>query len=292
MKIVVSGANGQVGYELEKLGSSFGFILVALGRDDFDITDDTSIRHVFAEHNPDLIINAAAYTAVDKAESETDLAFLVNDAGSANLAQACLNAQIPLFHISTDYVFDGSLDRPYAETDSVNPQGVYARSKEAGEQRIRALLRQHIILRTSWVFGEQGNNFVKTMMRLGRDRDQLSVVSDQLGGPTSARAIADTLLKLVRKLEAEKALSWGTYHFSQLPYVSWCEFAEEIFSIREQLGIGSLVRVNPIPSSAYPTPVERPKNSRLDCSKLKNILGSDLHQNWKSDLTAVIKRNC
>jgi dTDP-4-dehydrorhamnose reductase len=289
MKILVVGANGQVGSALNKQGGEFGFNIIALDRSQLDISDASNVAASVELLKPDLVINAAAYTAVDKAENDVAAAFLINETGPLNLAKACGKASIPLFHISTDYVFDGALDRPYNEVDPVSPKGIYARSKEAGEQRVREVLTQHIILRTSWVFGVEGKNFVKTVISIGRDRDELNVVADQFGGPTSARSIADILLLLAKKLEGEKKLSWGTYHFSQLPYCSWHEFAEAILNKAFLMGECKAVNVRAIPSSAYPTPVERPKNSRLDSRKLQALLCNNIQQDWAADLKEIIE---
>src|SRR5690554_5867834 len=190
-KVLITGAKGQVGRELIKLAPA-GFTVIGLGSTQLDITDQEQVHAAVALHQPNLIINAAAYTAVDKAESDSDNAYAVNEQAVASLAQAAVQADIPLFHISTDYVFDGESTTPYKETDPVNPQSVYGASKLAGEKVLAATHNKHIILRTSWVFGAEGNNFVKTMLRLGKERDELSVVADQRGCPTSAASIAKT----------------------------------------------------------------------------------------------------
>ena len=289
MRTLVAGGQGQVGSALATLGFEQGLDLIALGRSDFDITDAASIAAAFKKYQPELLINAAAYTAVDKAESEAELAFAINETAVALLAEACVQADIPMLHISTDYVFDGSKEGPYTEDDPVNPLAVYAKSKEAGERALRERTEQHIILRTSWVFGAQGNNFVKTMVRLARDRDRLTVVADQFGGPSSARGIAKVLLTIAAQYERQDPVAWGTYHYCQKPYVSWHQFAETIFSRAIELGlVDHPVEVVPIPSSEFPTPLDRPSNSRLDTSKIDCEFLSD-GSFWTIDLDEILK---
>jgi dTDP-4-dehydrorhamnose reductase len=290
MRILVAGGQGQVGSALEQQGLEQSLDLVALGRQDLDITSAESIAAVFAENEPDLLINAAAYTAVDKAESEPELAYAINETATGLLADACAERGIPMLHISTDYVFDGTKDSPYVETDAVNPIAVYAKSKEAGERALRARLDRHIILRTSWVFGLQGNNFVKTMVRLAKDRDRLTVVADQFGGPSSALGIAEALLTIAAQYQSGSSIAWGTYHYCQKPYVSWYQFAEAIVARAIEIGlVDHAVEVAPIPSSEFPTPVERPKNSRLDCTRLRQLVGKELSLNWAGDIDPVIR---
>jgi dTDP-4-dehydrorhamnose reductase len=285
MRILVAGGQGQVGSALAQQGFEQNLDLIALGRKDLDITSAESIAAVFAEYEPDLLINAAAYTAVDKAESEIELAYLVNETGPKHLAQACDRHNIPLFHISTDYVFDGSKDAPYSEFDPVNPQTIYGASKEAGERVVRSNLQKHIILRTSWVFSAEGSNFVKTMIKLAKERDQISVVDDQFGGPTSADSIAYLLLAMASR----KDLEWGTYHFSQQPYVSWYEFAATIFEEAKALGkVDKEFEVTAIPSNAYPTVAERPLNSKLYPSSICSEIGPTLNIYWREDLKRVL----
>jgi dTDP-4-dehydrorhamnose reductase len=239
-------------------------------------------------YEPDLLINAAAYTAVDNAESEPELAFSINETAIALLADACAMRGIPMLHISTDYVFDGAKDSPYVETDTVNPIGVYAKSKEAGERELRQRLEQHIIFRTSWVFGIEGNNFVKTIVRLAKYRDRVNVVEDQIGGPTSARAIASALLTITNKLRDGSGLTWGTYHYSQKPYVSWYRFSKDIIDCAADTGlIDHEVNVVPIQSRDFPTSVARPQNSRLASSKIQESFGIK-GNDWRRDLNTVL----
>ena len=288
MKILLTGSNGQVGYEIVNQNKKFGFELTAFSHKSLDISDYVILEKTIIETKPDLVINAAAYTSVDKAETEKELTFLVNKKGSFNLAKACSKIKIPIFHISTDYVFDGSLDRPYSETDIVSPNCVYGKSKEAGEREIRKNIKNHIILRTSWVFGKKGNNFVKTILKLSKDKKEISVVNDQFGGPTSAISIAKTLLKMADKFNKDKKLKWGTYHHTQSPYVSWYDFANEIFDISKNIGVPIDTRLKPISSNQYPSRIKRPKNSRLDTKKIKKLLGDDSLYNWKLDLNNLL----
>lgn len=271
-KVLVTGAKGQVGSEIVKAVPA-GFTVIGLGSNELDITNQQQVTAVIAQYKPDLIINAAAYTAVDKAESDSDNAYAVNQQAVAWLAQAAKQADIPLFHISTDYVFDGESTTPYKETDPVNPQSVYGMSKLAGEQVLAATHNKHIILRTSWVFGAEGNNFVKTMLRLGKERDELSVVADQYGCPTSAASIADVLWKLAELYKQKASLPWGIYHFSNSPACTWHGFAVEIFKQAKEKGlIDKEPKVNAITTAEYPTPAKRPVWSVLSYDKLEALL--------------------
>ncbi|NRP37553.1 dTDP-4-dehydrorhamnose reductase [Marinobacterium sp. xm-a-121] len=289
MRILVAGGQGQVGSALATLGAEQGLDLVALGRSELDITDAASIAAAFDKYKPGLLINAAAYTAVDKAESEPELAYAINETATALLADACAAANIPMLHISTDYVFDGSKEGLYTEADPVNPLAVYAKSKEAGERALRERVEWHIILRTSWVFGVQGNNFVKTMVRLAKDRDRLTVVADQFGGPSSARGIATVLLTIAAQYESKGEVEWGTYHYCQKPYVSWHKFAQAIIESATEMGlVDHPVEVAPITSSEFPTPVTRPANSRLNTTKIEAEFGTVV-STWSDNIDDVIK---
>ncbi len=286
-KVLVTGAKGQVGSEIVKAVPA-GFTVIGLGSNELDITNQQQVTALIAQYKPDLIINAAAYTAVDKAESDSDNAYAVNQQAVAWLAQAAKQADIPLFHISTDYVFDGESTTPYKETDPVNPQSVYGMSKLAGEQVLAATHNKHIILRTSWVFGAEGNNFVKTMLRLGKERDELSVVADQHGCPTSASSIAKALWQLAEKYKTERTLPWGIYHFSNSPACTWYEFACEIFE--QAVKAGGLERkpvVQPITTAEYPTPAKRPAWSVLDCGKIEEVLNTK-DPVWKLEITKLL----
>ena len=287
VKVLITGAAGQVGSELVKL-APVGFEIVGYNSSELDIANAQQVQHIVAEQAPALIINAAAYTAVDKAESDAERAYAVNETGVNNLAQAALALNIPVFHISTDYVFDGTATEPYKETDPVGPTGVYGASKLAGEQVLANSGVKHIILRTSWVFGAEGNNFVKTMLRLGKERDTLGVVADQHGCPTSAASIANVLWQLAQKYTTEGELPWGIYHFSNAPATTWHGFACEIFKQAVEAGILEKAPVvNPIKTSDYPTPAKRPAWSVIDCMKVK-IAFSASCCDWREELSELL----
>lgn len=287
-KVLITGAKGQVGAELVQTTPA-GFTVIALDSKQLDITNLVQVKTVVTKHQPDLIINAAAYTAVDKAESDIEQAYAVNKKGVEWLARAAEEADIPLFHISTDYVFDGQASQPYKETDSVNPKSVYGASKLAGEQVLAKILSKHIILRTSWVFGIVGNNFVKTMLRLGKERDELSVVSDQYGCPTSASSIANILWLLVAKYIQEKSLPWGIYHFSNSPACTWHEFACEVFEQAVKTGtLNKAPLVKAITTADYPTPAKRPAWSVLSSRRVENLLGVK-GTLWKTELKPLLQ---
>ena len=275
--ILVFGSNGQVASELKRLPG-----IVAVGRPDIDFCNLASISDMIKGARPSVVINAAAYTAVDAAESEADVAHLINALAPGEVARVCRDLDIPLVHISTDYVFDGIKTRPYLPYDDCNPQGVYGASKRAGEEAIMASGCQHVILRTSWVFSRHGSNFVKTMLRIGQERGQLSVVSDQTGGPTSAYVIAQCCFEIAQHMVADKSIS-GIFHFSGVPQVSWFEFANEIFKIS-----GLEVDLAPIATEAYPTRARRPQYSVLDCQSTRDAFGV-VQPDWRLDLLRVMK---
>ncbi|MCW8987444.1 MAG: dTDP-4-dehydrorhamnose reductase, partial [Gammaproteobacteria bacterium] len=274
MKLLITGAQGQVGAELVRIASQHDHDVIAASRSELDVTNKKNVIECITQHHPDIVINAAAYTAVDKAEEEIDTAYAINHTGAENLALACTELNIPLFHISTDYVFDGSKTTSYSEDDDISPLGVYGKSKWAGEESIRKQMDQFIILRVAWVFGAQGNNFVKTMLRLGRERDELGIVADQFGGPTPAVAIAGTLIYLAELYQKENTLKWGTYHYCGTSKTSWYEFAKEIFHQAHNTGLlNKEPNINSITTSEYPTPAKRPINSMLDCTRINNTFG-------------------
>src|SRR3569833_1882207 len=284
-RILVTGANGQVGWELMRRADKFG--VTALGTDSktLDITDPHAVAAMIQPGAFDVVVNAAAYTAVDKAESEPEKAYAVNRDGAAYLAQACAKAGIPLIHISTDYVFDGTKQGPYVEDDPINPINVYGASKAAGEQAIREHLEQHLILRTSWVYGVHGNNFVKTMLRLAKDRDELHVVADQWGCPTAAGDIAEAILQLAMRISGNEVLAWGTYHFCGAGRTTWCGFAETIMEYAAP-SLGSPVMIRPICTEQFPTPARRPAKSELNCGLL-SVVNIKLRP-WKASLSDVV----
>jgi dTDP-4-dehydrorhamnose reductase len=277
IEIAILGANGQVGRELAALVRGRQIAHRALGREECDITDAAAVKRAVTESR--MVVNCAAYTAVDKAELDADNAYHVNALGAENVALACAEAGIPLLHISTDYVFDGTSTRPAREDDPVRPLSVYGASKLAGEQKVRNHLARHIILRTSWVFSAHGHNFVKTMLRLARSQPQLWVVNDQIGGPTAAADIAQAILHVIGVCEEAQFCSWGSYHFSGAPAVSWYEFARAI------LPDGGTPIV-PIATKEFPTPARRPANSVLDCSRISQVF-SIAQPDWRVSLAAV-----
>ncbi len=280
MKLAVFGKTGQVATELRRRAPN-GVAVQALGRDRADFSQPDQVYDLALGLDADAVINAVAYTAVDKAESEPDLAERVNTASVGALANVCSGKSIPLVHISTDYVFPGTGDTPWRPDDATGPLGVYGKTKLAGEDAIRNLAANpHAILRTSWVFSAHGGNFVKTMLRLGTERDRLNIVADQIGGPTPAADIADACFRLAKGLIDGQA--GGTYHFSGAPDVSWADFARDIFA---QSGISC--GVTDIPTADYPTPAARPLNSRLDCSTLKARFGI-VRPDWKTGLARVL----
>lgn len=266
-EILLTGGSGQVGTELIRLAPA-GLNLSAPGRHDLDLGDPEAIEALVASRPWAAVINCAAHTAVDRAETEVVAAWRANALGPAALAQATGKAQIPLIHVSTDYVFDGSKPGFYVETDPVAPVSVYGASKEGGEQAVRTANQRHLILRTAWVVSPHGSNFIKTMLRLAETRPELRVVDDQRGCPTSATDIARTLLAVVQRMIAEPGAPTGTYHFVNHGEASWCEFARAIFEIAGSRG-HPVPKVEAIGTADYPTPARRPANSRLDVGKLR-----------------------
>ena len=256
--------------------------MTSLDLPEIDLTDPEGSAAQVAEADADLVINAAAYTAVDKAESERDLALAINATAPAAMAKAAAVRDLPFLHVSTDYVYDGSGDTPFAPDSPTDPLNAYGRTKLAGDMGVIAAGGPHAILRTSWVFSAHGGNFVKTMLRLGKEREKLTIVADQIGGPTAAADIAAALLSMAAQYQ-EKAAQSGIYHFSGTPDVSWAGFAREIFA---QTGIACAVE--DIPTSSYPTPAERPANSRLDCTGLKQEFGIN-RPDWRASLANVLK---
>ena len=280
MKIAAFGQTGQVGTEMARRVPD-GVTLEMIGRDRADFMLPDVLYGIVRGLDADVIVNAAAYTQVDRAETDADIARLVNATAVRSLAAACQAAGKPLVHVSTDYVFDGSGETPRKPGDPTGPLGVYGQTKLAGEEAIREIAPAHAILRTSWVFSAHGGNFVKTMLRLGATRDRLTIVADQVGGPTPAAAIADALFAVGRAMA--DGHQGGTYHFSGAPEVSWADFAREIF---RQAGLGT--QVADIPTSDYPTPAARPLNSRLDCTGLAHDFGIP-RPDWRGGLAEVLK---
>ena len=287
--ISIIGSNGQLGWELVRQGEARGLKILALDYPEIDIGDPTSIDSRMDSRQIDLIINAAAYTAVDRAESEPQAALAVNRDGPANLAKKCRDRHIPLIHVSTDYVFDGTKKGAYLEEDPVAPLGVYGESKAAGEAEVRKHLPRHIILRTAWLAGVNGHNFVKTILRMGREKDTLRVVSDQFGCPTFAADLAEAILEVVRQAGKSESIKWGTYHCCGAGKTSWHGFAKAIFEIAGQYEKFAVKNVVPISTAEYPTTVKRPANSVMDCAKIKRHFGIRPRP-WRESLAEMIEQ--
>jgi len=289
MKILCVGSTGQVARSLCERSQSLAIDCVVRGRPAVDLLRPSTIEKALDLEQPDIVVNAAAYTAVDKAEREQKKAFDTNATGPKNLAILTQDRGIPLFHLSTDYVFNGTLDRPYNEDDQIAPIGVYGRTKAQGEAEVREVAEKHLILRTAWVYSPFGGNFIKTMLRLAEDLPTVKVVDDQLGNPTSALDIADALLSLAEKVHTQNAASlFGTYHLVGGGSCSWADLAQLTFDILEECN-GTSVKLTRIPSSEYPTVAVRPINSRLDASKLKEVFDVKLPY-WRESAEYVFGR--
>ena len=284
MQILVFGRSGQVATELAN-AADLGFDQIdqvtCLGRDFVDLEQPAACAEAIHERKPDAVINAAAYTAVDRAEEEETLAGVVNGDAPGAMARACADLGIPFVHISTDYVFAGGGTDPWTPSDPTGPLGAYGRTKLMGEEAVAAAGGAYAILRTSWVYSAHGNNFLKTMLRLGADRDKLTIVADQIGGPTPARDIAHACLTMADQLVNHPEKS-GIYHFSGAPDASWADFAREIFTTA-----GITCDVEDIPTSAYPTPATRPLNSRMDCSSLEATFGIK-RPDWRAATAEIV----
>lgn len=285
--LVVLGAGGQVGRELSRRAWLPALKVTSLSRAELDICEPEAVAAAFQQLRPSIIVNCAAYTAVDRAESEPRRAMAANATAPGHLAQACAEAGAALIHLSTDYVFDGASARPYVESDAVNPVNVYGRTKEAGERRVRERLERHVILRTSWVYASHGRNFVETMLRLGAERGTLRIVSDQRGCPTAAHEIADAIGHVVTMI-LDGSAPWGTYHFCGAGATTWYDFAVEIFARSARHG-GPQPQLHRIRTEEYPTPAQRPKNSVLDCALAKERLGL-VARPWQQSLSFVLEQ--
>lgn len=278
-KVLVTGANGQLGLclqELSKLDATIQFVFSS--SKELDVTNKESVNTVFKASNFDFCINCAAYTAVDIAESDNDKAKKVNVLGVENLAEACKNNNTKLIQISTDFVFDGKSNIPYTENDEAKPLSVYGKTKLDGEKAVQNILEEFFILRTSWLYSEYANNFMKTMLRLGAERSELGIISDQIGSPTYAKDLAKVIVKIIESDSNE----YGVYHYSNEGVASWYDFAKAIFDLSN-----TEIIVNAIPTSSYPTPAERPLYSVLDKSKLKTNLGIEIPY-WRDSLKEAI----
>jgi dTDP-4-dehydrorhamnose reductase len=290
MRIAVTGRHGQVAQALRERAAAAAMEVCVLARPEFDLTRPDAVDAALARLKPDAIVNAAAYTAVDQAETEPELAHAINAEGAGAVARAAAQLGIPIVQLSTDYVFDGSLDRPYREDDPTGPLGVYGASKLAGERAVARATPEHVILRTSWVVSPFGKNFVRTMLALARQRDEIRVVSDQFGAPTSALDIADGIFSIISNLQATPAAPElrGVFHMTGGGATNWAEFAEAIFAQSSAAG-GPSARVIPIPTKEYPTPARRPANSRLDNARLAAAHGVQL-PDWRQSLAPCIER--
>ncbi len=289
MKILITGGKGQLGWELARQGAALGHQMTITDVEELDITDRAAVVAMIRETGVELVVNGAAYTAVDRAESDSELAYAVNRDGSGVLAEACSETGLPFVHVSTDYVFDGTKEGAYTEADPVTPLGVYGKSKEAGEALVREHLRRHIILRTAWFYGVHGNNFVKTMLRLGRERENLGVVADQKGCPTFAADLAGAILSIAEKIRDKEEIPWGTYHYCGGGETTWHGFAEKIFELSKGKTPLAIKAVAAITTEEYPTPARRPANSVMDCSLIGEKLGIRTRP-WEESLEEMLGR--
>ena len=280
--ILLFGANGQLGQEILARAPAASLNIIGRSRSDTDIADAAAVEAAFGAVRPDLVVNAAAYTKVDKAETEREEAYRVNQDGAGIVAAACAAANVPFVHISTDYVFDGSKPGPYVEDDPPGPVSVYGASKLAGEEEVRRRHKKHVILRTSWVYGQYGSNFLKTMLRLAEERSELRVVADQRGSPTCTADLAQAVFALASRLTRADAAVWGTYHFTGEGETNWCQFADEILTQRAKWK-GGRPKLTPITTAEYPTPARRPINSVLDNSRFRSTFGLSA-KSWRQSV--------
>jgi dTDP-4-dehydrorhamnose reductase len=289
MTILVTGANGQVGRELITIGRQANLAIHGIDIEDVDFTDAVALERSVEDLELEGVVNAAAYTAVDLAETEPEKTFAANVEGPRNLADICARRQIPLIHISTDYVYDGLKRGAYMESDPVAPQGIYAESKARGDATVAEQLDTHIIIRTAWVYSVHGHNFVKTMLRLFREKKTVSVVNDQLGCPTHAADIADAIIQIMLWIKKNQKTPAGIYHYCGQGSTSWYGFAKKILMLAAPQDRFTVTELLPIPTSAYPTPVRRPANSVLDCSKIKKTFGIEPVP-WEDGLRHMLER--
>lgn len=290
MRVLVAGRTGQVAQSLMRGAERRSSLeLIAIGRPDLDLEDTSSIAEAVAGVRPDVVVNAAAYTAVDRAEHEPVLAHRINAIAAGALARSARDVGAPIIHLSTDYVFDGRKTGEYQEDDATNPLGVYGRSKLEGEERVRAEASEHLIVRTAWVYSPFGHNFVKTMLRLAETRDSISVVDDQLGNPTAAADLAEAILNVIEGWRTQPGRGTGeTYHLAGNGSCSWAGFAEEIFAVSRKLD-GPTATVVPIAGSDYPTPACRPANSRLDSGKFERTFGFAMPP-WQQSVSRAVRQ--
>ena len=289
MNLLIIGSNGQLGWEICRQGKERDCNIIALDIPEIDITNRYDLNEKLSPIDFDLLVNCAAYTAVDKAEAEHKLAYAVNSDGPAYLAEICAERSVPLVHVSTDYVFSGNKDGCNLETDLVEPLGVYGKSKSEGEDQVRSILDNYLILRTSWLYGVHGVNFVKTMLKLGKEREEIRVVADQYGCPTFAADLAEAILNIVSRYNNDQEITWGTYHFCGSGSTTWHGFASKIFEIAKAYDQLKVKNVIPIKTTEYPTPAERPKNSVMDCSMLKGCFNINPPL-WEDSLDVMLRR--
>ena len=279
IKLLVTGGNGQLALCIKDLSSDYPNIdFVFTDVEELDITNSNQLNLFFESHSFDWCVNCAAYTAVDQAESHSNLAYEINAIGAKNLAFACKTNNLKLIHLSTDFIFDGHSNKPYTEQDKPNPLSVYGNSKLHGEQEIQEILKEHFIIRTSWLYSEYGHNFLKTMMRLAKEKNEINVVTDQMGTPTYAKDLAKVILMVFN----DKSKNYGTYHYSNFGVCSWYDFAVAIFNFK-----GFNVKVNQIKTKDYPAQAKRPSYSVLDTTKIKQNLNIEI-KDWKDSLSIAI----
>jgi dTDP-4-dehydrorhamnose reductase len=284
--VILVFGNGQLGQELTRASAARAMPLVALQHAEADISDGAAVREAIKRHSPSLVVNAAGFTKVDLAETETEAARQANEVGPAVVAAACAAAGVPLIHLSTDYVFDGSKSAPYVEGDPVAPINSYGRSKAEGERAVRETTPLHAIIRTSWVYGEFGQNFLKTVLRLAATQDELRIVADQRGCPTSTPDLADAILKIAPQLLSGPKI-WGTYHFAGSGVTTWHGFASRIVAAQAPL-TGRAPRVTAITTAEFPTPARRPANSELDCRLFERVFGFR-GRPWMNEVDAITR---
>jgi dTDP-4-dehydrorhamnose reductase len=287
MNILITGANGQLGTELTHRSPARGFSAIPVDLPEVDITRPDQIRASIQDGGVSLVINCAAFTQVDKAESQEMPAYHVNCVGPAVLAHVCAENGIPLIHVSTDFVFDGGKQSPYIETDPISPMSVYGKSKAVGDAVVERIHRRHIIVRTAWLYALQGQNFVRTILRLGAERDTVRVVSDQMGCPTCAADLADAILIMAEAVRTKGEVAWGTYHYCGDGVTSWHGFAQAVLTIAKSYIPLKTSRVDPISTDQYPTPAKRPAYSALDCSKIEKAFGIS-PKPWRESLEKTL----
>jgi dTDP-4-dehydrorhamnose reductase len=289
MMLLLVGSRGQLGWELLNATKECGLDCEGLDTPQVDITDRGAVERTVGRKEFSLVINAAAYTAVDKAESERDQAFAVNAEGPRYLALACARRNIPLIHISTDYVFDGTKKTPYVVSDALCPIGVYGESKAAGERAVQEALETHIILRTSWLYSSHGNNFVKTILRLASEREELKVVGDQYGCPTYAADLAAAIIEITKQIDSGRRIQWGVYHYCGRGVTTWHEFARKICELGGKHTPIRVKEIKAISTDQYPTPAKRPPYSALDCSKIEMVFGIQTRP-WQDSLAEMMEK--